>query len=234
MAAEDRQGKGLAGGKQERVLRFTRGERFSHWVHAISFFLLLITGLGILSLWFRPVLVLFGGVQAARVIHRVVAVIFVVVVAAMFFIGDPRYHWEWLKSAFTLTKSDRQHVGAFSKEFFGGHGEYPPQGKFNGGEKINSLLTIFGSIFITLSGIIMWFRGSFPPGVVRWAYPVHDLSMFVMTAAVIGHMYLGLLHPDSRASIFGMLNGYVPVKFAKSHHAAWYNEVKGTENRFHL
>lgn len=211
---------------QERILRFTRGERISHWVHAISFFLLLFSGLGILSLSFRPVLAVVDGVQAARVLHRVVAVIFVVVVAAMFFIGDPRYHWEWLKSAFHFTKSDRQHISAFPKEFFGGHGNYPAQGKFNGGEKINSLLTIFGSLFITLSGIVMWFRESFPPGLVRWAYPVHDLSMFVMTAAVIGHMYLGLLHPDARASIYGMLNGFVPAKFARSHHAAWYEQVK--------
>lgn len=214
---------------QDRILRFTRGERISHWVHAVAFLLLLITGLGILSLAFRSDLSLFGGVQVARVIHRVVAVIFVVVVAAMFFIGDTRYHWEWLKSAFHVTKSDRQHISAFPKEFFGGQGDYPAQGKFNGGEKINSLLTIFGSVFITLSGIVMWFRESFPPGLVRWAYPVHDLSMFVMTAAVIGHMYLGLLHPDSRASIYGMLNGYVPVKFAKSHHAAWYDKVKNQQ-----
>ena len=210
----------------EIILRFTKNERISHWVHAVSFFFLLITGLGILSLSFRPVMGIFGGVQAARVIHRGVAVVFVVVVAATFFIGDSRYHWEWLKSAFHLNKSDLKHIAAFPKEFFGGHADYPDQDKYNGGEKINSLLTIFGSIFITLSGIVMWFAPFFPPALVRWAYPIHDLSMFVMTAAVIGHMYLGLLHPESRAAISGMLNGYVTSKFASAHHAAWYERVK--------
>ena len=210
----------------ERVLRFTSGERISHWVHAISFFLLLFTGLGILSLSFRPALGIIGGVQVARGVHRLTALVFVIGVGSMFFIGNPRYHWEWLKSAFHFEKADWQHIAAFPKEFFGGHGEYPAQGKFNGGEKINSLITIFGSLFITLSGFVMWFNTTFPPVLVRWAYPIHDLAMFVMTAAVIGHMYLGLLHPDSRASIYGMLNGYVSSKFAKAHHAAWYEEVK--------
>ena len=216
-------------GEHEKVLRFTRNERISHWVHAASFFLLLITGLGILSLSFRPAMGIFGGIQAARLIHRGAAVVFVVVAAALFFIGDSKYHWEWLKSAFHLSKSDWKHIAAFPKEFFGGHADYPDQDKYNGGEKINSLLTIFGSIFLTLSGIIMWFSSYFPPALVRWAYPVHDLSMFVMTAAVFGHMYLGLLHPESRTAISGMLNGYVSSKFARAHHAAWYERVKNQE-----
>ncbi|AHF05860.1 formate dehydrogenase subunit gamma [Desulfitobacterium metallireducens] len=214
----------------DKVLRFTLGERVSHWIHAVSFFLLLFTGLGILSLTIRPALAVIGGVQVARILHRTVAVLFVVGVGSMFFIGNPKYHWEWLRMVFHFTKADWQHVRVFPKEFFGGHGNYPAQDKYNGGEKINSLFTVFGSIFITLSGVVMWFPAVFPPALVRWAYPVHDLSMFMMTTAVIGHMYLGLLHPDSRVSLSGMLNGYVPSKFAKAHHAAWYERVKKGQN----
>ncbi|MHB1652937.1 MAG: formate dehydrogenase subunit gamma [Desulfitobacteriaceae bacterium] len=213
-----------------KVLRFTKGERLSHWVHAVSFFILLFTGVGILSTFFRPALVIFGGVDLARLLHRIVAVIFTVVVPAMFFIGDPRYHWEWLKSAFHFNSSDIQHVKAFPKEFFGGHSNYPAQGKFNGGEKINSIFTIVGSFLITISGFIMWGVNIFPVSLVRWAYPVHELSMFMMTAAVLGHVYLSLLHPDSRAAMPGMLNGYVSSRFAKAHHALWYAEVKNKEN----
>ena len=148
----------------------------------------------------------------------------------MFFVGNPRYHWEWLRSVFKFTRADLQHVMAFPKEFFGGHGAYPPQDKYNGGEKINSLITILGSLFITLSGIVMWLAPSFPPSLVRWAYPVHDLSMMMMTAAVIGHMYLGILHPDSNPALPGMINGYVSTKFARSHHAKWYDRVKDEQD----
>ena len=211
---------------QDRVLRFSKGERFSHWVHAIAFFVLLFTGLGVLSTTFQPAMGIIGGIQVARMIHRGVAVVFVVLVGMMFFVGNPKDHWYWLKSVFSFSKEDLQHVTAFPKEFFGGHGTYPAQDKYNGGEKINSWITIFGSVFITLSGIVMWFAPSFPPGLVRWAYPVHDLAMIMMTSALIGHMYLGLLHPDSNPSITGMINGYVPGKFARSHHAKWYARVK--------
>lgn len=210
----------------DKVLRFTKGERISHWVHAVSFFVLLFTGLGVLITSFQPAMAVVGGIQVSRILHRVMAVLFVLGVGSMFFIGDTRYHWEWLKSIFSFQKSDWQHVAAFPKEFFGGHGNYPAQGKYNGGEKINSLITVFGSIFITLSGIVMWFPAYFPTGLVQWAYPVHDVSMFLMTAAVIGHMYLGLLHAESRAALPGMIGGYVSTKFAKAHHAAWYEQLK--------
>jgi len=210
----------------DMILRFSTGERISHWVHAVSFFVLLFTGLGVLSTIFQPAMTIFGGIQVARVIHRVSAIVFVVVVGLMFFIGNHHYHWRWLKFVFKFTKSDWQHVSAFPKEFFGGHGIYPAPDKFNGGEKINSLITILGTVFITLSGIVMWWAPLFPPGLVRWAYPVHDLSMFLMTAAVIGHMYLGLLHPDSKAAMSGMLNGYVSTKFARAHHAQWYERLE--------
>lgn len=214
----------------DKVLRFSFGERLSHWVHAISFFILLFTGLGVYSTFFQPAMSIFGGIHVAQVIHRVSAVFFVVVVGLLFFVGNPRFHWRWLKFTFSFTKSDLQHVSAFPKEFFGGHGSYPAQDKFNGGEKINSLITIFGTIFITLSGIVMWWAPHFPPALVRWAYPVHDLSMFMMTAAVIGHMYLGLLHPDSRVAMSGMLNGYVSTKFAREHHGKWYDRLKNEQD----
>lgn len=210
----------------DKVLRFTAGERFSHWVHAISFFVLLFTGLGVFSASFQPAMAMVGGIHVAQVIHRIAAFVFVVVVGLMFFVGNPRYHWRWLKFVFSFNKSDWQHILAFPKEFFGGHGSYPAQEKYNGGEKINSLITIFGTVFITLSGVIMWFSSSFPPALVRWAYPVHDLSMFLMTAAAIGHIYLGVLHPDSRAALSGMLNGYVSTKFAKAHHRDWYERLE--------
>lgn len=213
----------------DKVLRFSVGERLSHWVHTISFFVLLFTGLGVYSATFQPAMAIVGGVQNAMVIHRISAVFFVVVVGLLFFVGNTRYHWRWLKFVFKFEKADMQHVSSFPKEFFGGHGNYPAQEKFNGGEKINSLITIFGTIFITLSGIVMWFASSFPAGLVRWAYPVHAAWMFLMTAAVIGHMYLGLLHPDSKAAMSGMLSGYVSKKFAREHHGRWYNRLKAEQ-----
>ncbi|MFZ3129628.1 MAG: cytochrome b/b6 domain-containing protein [Desulfosporosinus sp.] len=216
----------------DKVLRFGATERLSHWVHAVAFFTLLFTGLGVLSASFAPAMSIFGGIQNTMIIHRVVAVIFVVVVGLLFFVGDTSGHRFWLKAVFTWKEADFKHVMTFPQEFFGFNtdGKFPPQDKFNGGEKINSMLTIFGSIFITLSGIVMWFASSFPAGLVRWAYPVHDLAAFMMATAITGHLYLAIIHPKSNPALKGIINGYVKTSFAKHHYLKWYERVKKEQN----
>ncbi len=211
----------------KKVLRFTFGERFVHWVHAIAFLLLLFTGLGIFSATFQPLMNIFGGIQVARIIHRVAAAAFIVLVAIGFCVGDGgRNLREWVKSVLAFDKDDFAHAKNFPIEFFGGHKPFPPQGKFNGGEKLNSAITIVGSIFITISGIIMWASSAAPAGLLRWAYPVHSGFALLMTALLIAHMYLGILHPDSNQAFKGMINGYVPAKFAREHYEKWYEKVK--------
>ena len=103
---------------------------------------------------------------------------------------------------------------------------------FNGGQKLNSVLTILGAITMVITGFIMWFKELFPVEVVRWAYPVHDAGMAVMVAVIIGHIYLSVGHPASRPSFMGMTKGVVPESYAKAHHGRWYDELK--ENRSRL
>jgi formate dehydrogenase subunit gamma len=211
----------------KRIYRFTVGERLVHWVHGFGFLILLFTGLGVLLPSWQPAMNVFGGIQVTRDIHRVVAVIFTASVILGFSFGEGGRNLRgWIKDVLAFGRDDFLYAKNFVVEFLGGHKPFPPQGKFNGGEKLNSMLTISGMILVALSGFVLWFAPSFPPGLVQWAYPVHALFALLMTAALLAHMYLGLLHPDSNQAISGMINGYVPAKFAYEHYEKWYNEVK--------
>lgn len=211
----------------KRILRFTKGERFVHWVHGFSFLILLFTGLGVLLPSFQPAMNILGGIQVTRDIHRVVAVIFLVLTAGGFCIGEGGRNLRgWVRDVLGFNRDDFLYAKNFPIEFFGGHKPFPPQGKFNGGEKMNSMLIITGMIFICLSGFVMWFSSSFPLWVVQWAYPVHAGFVLLLTAALIAHIYLGLLHPDSNQAFSGMVNGYVPAKFAYEHYQKWFEQIK--------
>lgn len=118
---------------------------------------------------------LVGGIQMARLIHRIIAFCYIAGILAMFSFGDFRHHW--FKAAFRWTDADRQNIKAFPKELFGMRAIYPPQDKYTGVEKIYSLLTIFGSILVILSGIVMWVGSPLPINLIRWDYPVHNLSV---------------------------------------------------------
>jgi formate dehydrogenase subunit gamma len=208
------------------VYRFTKGERFVHWLHGVSFLLLLFTGLGVLTVALQPLSNIFGGIQVSRNIHRVVAVIFTIGII-IGFVGKgegARQMRRWVRDVLNFGKDDFAHAKNFAIEFFGGHKPFPPQGKFNGGEKLNSMFTILGTICIAISGYIMWFAPSMPQFLVQWAYPIHSACALFMAALLIAHFYLGVLHPDSNQALKGIFTGWVPAKFAYEHYEKWYQE----------
>lgn len=213
----------------ERVLRFSKVERLAHWVNAGAFFILLLTGLIVFSPFFSFLAPVFGGVQGARIVHRVVAVIFAFGSLSLLVFGDWNAFRIWIKEITTWGKDDIKFLQEFPKEFFGKEPQLPEQGRFNSGEKVNSLLVLSGSTLLVLTGFGMWFADSMPLWLVRLCYPLHDLAAFLMFSAVLGHMYLGLLHPSSKEAINGMISGTVTRKFAQEHHGRWYRETMQKE-----
>ncbi|WP_371378202.1 formate dehydrogenase subunit gamma [Sporomusa aerivorans] len=213
----------------DRILRFSPAERVAHWVHTASFFTLLLSGLIVMSHKFLFLSALFGGVQNARIIHKLAGVVFSFGTVLIFVLGDHKAFWRWLKDITTWGKVDFDFLKEFPKEFLGGHANLPEQGRFNSGEKVNSLFILIGGALLMTTGLMMWFADAMPLSIVRWAYPLHNLLALLMAAVVIAHMYLGLLHPGSKEAINGMLRGTVTRAFAKAHHAKWYREVAGEE-----
>ena len=209
----------------KEVYRFSAGERFVHWCHGVAFLLLLFTGLGVLLYAFQPAMNIFGGIHVTRNIHRVVAVLFTLGMI-IGFIGKgqgARQMRRWFKDVINFGNDDFAHAKNFGIEFFGGHKPFPPQGKFNGGEKLNSMFTILGTICIVISGYIMWFASG-SSLLLQWAYPIHAACALFMTALLIAHLYLGILHPDSNQALKGIFTGWVPAKFAYEHYEKWYDE----------
>ena len=120
---------------------------------------------------------------------------------------------------------------AFPKDFMGQPVDFPPQGRFNVGQKLNSLLVLSVGSMLVITGLMMWNAVYVSLDIIRWAYPLHCLSALGLTAVVIGHAYLGLLHPGYKPSLSGMLDGTVSSKFAKAHHALWYKEMTGEDGK---
>ncbi len=202
----------------ERVERFNWLARFSHWGHTVTYLICLITGL--------LIFLNTGGSTASAWIHRISAVglTLVLLIGGAFGIGGV---FAWIKDLLRFGKNDIGFLTVFPLEFLGFHVNIPPQTKFNGGEKMNSIVTPTAVIFLVLSGYIMWFPSIFPGGLVRSAYWIHDISMILGTCMVCMHGYLGSFHPGSGESFWGMWKGTVRADWAQHHHAIWYEETYG-------
>ena len=99
-------------------------------------------------------------------------------------------------------------------------------GKFNAGQKVNAALSGGAIAALLGTGIIMYF-----PSLTRLAWRtgatfVHDWFALALGLLVIGHVFYAV--KDSEA-LRGMRTGRVSASWARTEHAAWADEVLGTQ-----
>ena len=123
-----------------------------------------------------------------------------------------------------LGKKDMEFMQKFPIELMGKDPHMPPQGFYNGGEKMNIALQLALALVIALSGVILWMGDSILPATITaLAIPVHSIAAAVCFAAALGHIYLAAgVNPDS---LHGMKDGTIKASYAAHHHGAWVNEL---------
>jgi len=207
-----------------RIERFTAAERIVHWVVAISFVVLAVSGL--IMLFGRYLLLplmghtLFGWLTyALKNIHNFVGPLFTVSIIVFFVMyvrdnlpGKHDVHWV-------------VRLGGLLG------GKEPSSGRFNAGEKIWFWggLVLLGLI-ISASGFVL---DMLVPGIaytranMQIAHIVHLLGATLMAAGAVGHIYLGTVGMEGAYD--AMRHGYVDDTWAKEHHDLWYDEVQRGE-----
>ena len=214
----------IAEGRSGRkILRFKAFERFSHWLTAVSFVILGLTGLNIT---FGKILLLplvgpdtFSDIsQAAKYVHNFVSFSFVVglVLIMVIFFRDNLFEkvdLEWIKQG-----------GGFIKN------RHAPAGRFNFGEKVVYWLSVSGGIAVSLSGFLLLFPfyGT-DIAEMQLAQVVHAVVAVLFVALILGHIYIGTLGMEGAFEAMG--TGEVDLNWAKEHHDLWLAQQLANEDR---
>jgi formate dehydrogenase subunit gamma len=201
-----------------KVPRFTGFERFSHWLTAVSFVVLGLTGLNIT---FGKILLLplvgpdnFSDLsQAAKYVHNFVSFSFVVglILIVELWIKDniPRkVDIEWLKEG-----------GGFIKS------KHPPAGRFNAGEKLVFWFALGAGAAVIVSGYLLMFPFYVTDiAGMQIAQTVHAIVAVLFVAVILGHIYIGTLGMEGAFEAMG--EGTVDLNWAKEHHSLWSEEMR--------
>lgn len=209
----------------ERVLKYGLGTRVLHWAHVLAFCALIITGV---FLYF-PALSFLAQGAVSRFVHRIAAVIFVLV-PVFFLLGNWKGSWQSVKEAFTWGKDDLEWVAAAPRYYFlGDERSMPPQEHINSGQKLFFLILLISGLMFVITGIFMWFlKGVVSTGVFQWSVFAHDVFFIVLAAMFMVHLYLSVIHPLMRqhgGSFSAMWDGTITREYAKSHHGKWYERI---------
>jgi formate dehydrogenase subunit gamma len=207
----------------QKILRFKAFERFSHWLTAVSFVVLGLTGLNIT---FGKIVLLplvgpdaFSDIsQAAKYVHNFTSFSFVaglVFVIVIFFRDNlfERVDLDWLKQG-----------GGFIKN------KHAPAGRFNLGEKLVYWLSLAAGIAVSASGFLLLFPfyGT-DIADMQLAQVVHAVVAVLFVALILAHIYIGTLGMEGAFEAMG--SGEVDLNWAKEHHDLWLARQLDNEDR---
>ncbi len=207
----------------QKLRRFNAFERFSHWLTAISFVVLGLTGLNIT---FGKILLLpmigpeafSGESQLAKYIHNFVSASFVIglVLIVAIWIKDnipQKVDIEWIRQG-----------GGFIKS------KHAPSGRFNAGEKLVFWFALGGGVAVIISGYLLMFP-FYVTNIagMQLAQVVHAIVAVLFIAVIIAHIYIGTLGMEG--AFEAMATGDVDLNWAKEHHDVWLEEQLSKERR---
>jgi formate dehydrogenase subunit gamma len=203
------------------IVRYTTSQRVNHWINAICFTLMVLSGLSM----FHPIMFwlsnLFGGGQWTRAIHPWIGC---VLMAS--YIGMIAQFWRanlwrqedtaWMKSVPAVIEDDEEHI--------------PAVGHNNAGQKLVfwSMTLLIPTLFIT--GLTIWevyFGEATSIPVQRAAVLIHSTAAFLAIIIWIVHVYAGIW---VRHSVRAMTQGYVTPGWAWRHHRKWLWELASGQN----
>ncbi len=225
---------GLSG---RTIERFTDLERMGHWLLAVSFIVLALTGLNVL--YGRYVVLPVIGKEAfaslsiaAKWLHNYVAFAFIVGLV-LTFVTWVWYNFPHPRDLIWFAKGG----GIFSNA-------HPEAKKFNAGQKVLFWLIMLGGASLVLSGLQLLFPYELPMFAKTFAFlnnfgfnlPTeltanqeqqyattwHGIVALFLSVVVIAHIYIGSIGMEGAFDAMG--SGQVDVNWAKEHHSLWVEE----------
>ncbi|MDT8445303.1 MAG: cytochrome b/b6 domain-containing protein [bacterium] len=190
-------------------LRFTKTEILLHWGHGLPFLVLLASGLAL------AVQGLFLQERSEFIsdLHKLFGILLILAPPLVSIIGNTRTILDNLRQILTIEKRDIEWIKAQPKKL------HVAAGKFNMGQKINSLLMMGISLTLQATGIWLWL---FPQGMLpRWS---HTLIALGSIGLLSGHIFMATINPSTRKGFMGIIHGVVPISYVKEHHSLQLGE----------
>ena len=234
---------------RELLQRMTIHERIQHWIMAIAFALLVFTGMPIKfaeASWSHTLVSLFGGLTAARIIHRIAGVILLVIFA---------YHLMYLLarliqrvrenrrqgrresllkiilfSPMMLTLQDARDFLQLVAHLLFLRRPRPSFKRFNFTEKFEYWAVFWGMPVMGLSGLALWGMPTvaehFSGRALNFAFIIHSdeaYLAFIYIAAI--HLFSVIFAPSVFPLSLGTLSGQAPARELAEGHRGELEEI---------
>ncbi|MFA6239325.1 MAG: cytochrome c3 family protein, partial [Candidatus Hydrogenedentales bacterium] len=230
-----------AGQEKKYVVRFAPVVRQMHFVLILSFFGLALTGMALkfsYMPWAQALSRALGGFAACGIIHRVCAVVMVIVfIAHLGYIIHRKREtgstWmQILLGTGTLIPTLRD-VREFiaTVKWFRGKGPRPEYGEWTYWEKFDYFAVFWGVAIIGSTGLFLWFPEFFtrvlPGWLINVATIIHsDEALLAVGFIFTIHFFNTHFRPEKFPMDMAMFTGLVPEEELKEERPRYYEELK--------
>jgi len=218
--------------------RFSGIWRLAHLAGALAIMLLVLTGTAVLyadSFWAPAVVSVLGGPKSAAILHRIGAVMFMVVffghlIYFAIIIGRNWRTFKWFGPDSLMPNwQDFSDAAAMFRWFFG-RAPRPRFERWTYFEKFDYWAPFWGMFIIGVSGLMLWFpatTGSYMPG---WVFNVgtivHGEEAFLAAVFLFTvHFFNCHFRPDKFPQDIVMFTGAVPLEDFRREHTLEYGRL---------
>lgn len=218
---------------QQYFVRFSRWQRFEHWLLVLTFAVLLMTGLSQKyddAAFSATVMDLLGGVSNARFLHRIAATVFVIESALhVGVIG-----WSILKRRFRptmlITPQDFRDAINMLRYSVGLIPDRPRFDRYDYRQKFEYWGILFGAIIMIATGVVLWFPAEvtrvLPGELVPAAKEAHSgEALLAMLVVLLWHFYDVILSPAVLPLDTAMITGKISRERFMHEHQREYERL---------
>ena len=190
--------------QDDQVKRFSLGRILEHWLHVVTFGVLLCTGLSqkFYSIEFsqRAILAL-GGIDAIRLIHRVVGAVFCIELVVHLAIAAAGIMYRKWQPSMIITKKDFTDVVHNMRYYLNMENAPARSGRYTYKQKFEYWAILSGVLLMMFTGLILWFpvlvTSLLPGEIIPAAKVLHtNQALVVFLIISIWHIYNAVFSPD--------------------------------------
>jgi len=201
------------------ILRYTLVERVMHWIAALTYTYVLLTGLAFYSPHLYWIATILGGAPTSRFWHPWLGVVFALAIAWMLraWLADMR-----------ITPDDRRWGQAIQHYVRNEDENLPPIGRFNLGQKQFFWIMFYAAAVLLITGAVLWFPERIPWSLRALRYAailLHVAAALITIGLFIIHVYMGTA--VVRGGFTSIIRGEVSPAWARTHHRLLYDRVTG-------
>lgn len=218
------------------IPRLSRNQRVQHILLLSSFLLLVLSGFALQYPDSSVAWVLGASEVLRRIIHRVAAVVMLLVGAYhLIYLATTKEGRQWVRDMAPQLKDMKDVMQNFGY-YLGFSKNRPKLAKFGYAEKAEYWAVVWGTLIMGLTGLMIWFKLGVFRVLPRWwidiALAIHFYEAVLATLAIIvWHFYHVIFDPDVYPINWAFVDGNVSEEIYREEHELDYERIKSEQEK---